>query len=170
MSALAVQRTRATLLRRLLAVAVLVLIADQATKLLIRLVFIDSLPVEVTGFFNLVLAYNRGVSFSLFTSDSAYGPYLFALLSLTIAALLIWWALRQHRLFLAVVAGAIVGGAVGNVIDRLYLGAVVDFLDFHAFGWHWPAFNVADSAIVIGVLVLIGDGLFRPQAGGKQGA
>jgi signal peptidase II len=158
---------RATLLRRLLAALVLVLVLDQATKLLVRLVLAPDLPLEVTGFFNLVLAYNRGVSFSLFTNDSTLGPYLFAALSLAIGTGLVWWALRQGRALFALLAGAIAGGALGNVIDRLYLGAVVDFLDFHAFGWHWPAFNVADSAIVIGVLVLLADGLFRAPAGGK---
>ena len=158
---------RARLLRRLLAALLVVLVLDQATKLFMRLMLADDLPIEVTGFFNLVLAYNRGVSFSLFSNDSAVGPYLFAALSLAIAAGLIWWALRQGRGLFALLAGAIAGGALGNVIDRLYLGAVVDFLDFHAFGWHWPAFNVADSAIVVGVLVLLADGLFGAPAGGK---
>lgn len=144
-----------------------VLLLDQATKLLVRLVFAEDLPVEVTGFFNLVLAYNRGVSFSLFTNDSAAGPYIFAALSLAIAGALVWWAVKQKRVLLAVLAGAIAGGAVGNIIDRIYLGAVVDFLDVHAFGWHWPAFNVADSAIVVSVLVLLADGLFGAPAGGK---
>jgi signal peptidase II len=154
--------------RPLLLMAVGVLLLDQATKLLVRLVFAEDLPVEVTGFFNLVLAYNRGVSFSLFTNDSAAGPYIFVALSLAIAGGLVWWAIRQKRILLAVLAGAIAGGALGNIIDRIYLGAVVDFLDFHAFGWHWPAFNVADSAIVCSVLVLLADGLFGAPAGGKQ--
>lgn len=153
--------------RPLLLTGVLVLAFDQATKLFMRLAMADQLPIEVTGFFNLVLAYNRGVSFSLFTTDSATGPYIFALLALAIAGTLVWWSLKQKRVLLAVLAGAIAGGAAGNVIDRIYLGAVVDFLDFHAFGWHWPAFNVADSAIVVSVLVLLGDGLFGASAGGK---
>jgi signal peptidase II len=153
--------------RPLLLTGLGVLLLDQATKLLIRLVLADQLPVEVTGFFNLVLAYNRGVSFSLFTNDSAVGPYIFAALSLGIAGALVWWAVRQKRVLLAVLAGAIAGGALGNIVDRIYLGAVVDFLDVHAFGWHWPAFNVADSAIVISVLVLLADGLFGAPAGGK---
>jgi len=151
----------------LLLTAAAVLVLDQATKLLVRLVFADQLPVEVTGFFNLVLAYNRGVSFSLFHTESAAGPYILAALALAIAGALVWWSLKQNRVMMAVLAGAIAGGAFGNVIDRLYLGAVVDFLDFHAFGWHWPAFNVADSAIVISVLVLLGDGLFGASASGK---
>jgi signal peptidase II len=167
-SALPVNRADASRLwRPLLLTGLGILVLDQATKLLMRLVLADQLPIEVTGFFNLVLAYNRGVSFSLFTNDSAAGPYIFAALSLGIAGALVWWALRQKRMLLAVLAGAIAGGALGNIIDRIYLGAVVDFLDVHAFGWHWPAFNVADSAIVISVLVLLGDGLFGAPAGGK---
>jgi signal peptidase II len=153
-------------LRRLVLVALLVLALDQATKLLVRLVFAEELPVRVTGFFNLVLAYNRGVSFSLLTLDGPAGPYLLAGLALLIVGALVWWVRRNPRPFYALLAGLIVGGALGNMLDRLYLGAVVDFLDFHAFGWHWPAFNVADSAVVIGALCLIGDGLFqrRPES------
>lgn len=157
----------APMMRRLLLVALLVILADQATKLLVRLVFAEDLPVAVTGFFNLVLAYNKGVSFSLLTLEGAAGPYILAGLALLIIAALIWWVRRNPRPFYALLAGLIVGGAIGNMIDRLYLGAVVDFLDFHAFGWHWPAFNVADSAVVVGALCLIGDGLFQRRPEGK---
>ncbi len=154
------------ILWRLVLVALLVLALDQATKLLVRLVFAEDLPLQVTGFFNLVLAYNKGVSFSLLTMDGPAGPYILAGLALAIIGALVWWVRRNPRPFYALLAGLIVGGAVGNMLDRLYLGAVVDFLDFHAFGWHWPAFNVADSAVVIGALCLIGDGLFprRPES------
>ena len=154
-------------LRRLLLVALVVLALDQATKLFMRLVLGDELPIEVTGFFNLVLAYNRGVSFSLLWIEGPGGQYLLAALALAIVAALVWWVRREPRLFNAVTAGMIVGGALGNILDRLYLGAVVDFLDFHAFGWHWPAFNVADSGIVIGALLLIADGLFRRRPDAK---
>lgn len=146
--------------RRLVLVALLVLLLDQASKLLIRLVFAQDLPVEVTGFFNLVLVYNRGISFSLFTSNHAVGPYVFAALSLVVVGLLVWWVRRDPRPLHVVAAGMIAGGAVGNVVDRLYLGGVVDFLDFHLSGWHWPAFNLADSGIVLGAGALVLDGLF----------
>lgn len=154
-------------MRRLLLIALLVLLLDQASKLFVRLVMGPDLPMEVTGFFNLVLVYNQGVSFSLLWFDGPAGPYLLALLSLAIVGALLWWVRRDPRPFNAVTAGLIVGGAIGNVIDRLYLGAVVDFLDFHAFGWHWPAFNVADSGIVVGALALVADGLFRRRPDGK---
>lgn len=153
-------------LRRLALIAGVVFLLDQATKLLVRLVVEPVPPIEVTGFFNLVLAYNRGVSFSLFTTDHGVGPYLFAALSLVIVALLVWWVRRDPRPLHAVAAGMIVGGALGNVLDRLYLGAVVDFLDFHLGGYHWPAFNVADSGVVLGAAALLLDGLFgRPRKG-----
>ena len=154
-------------MRRLLLIALLVLVLDQGSKLFVRLVMAEDLPIEVTGFFNLVLVYNQGVSFSLLWFDGPAGPYLLALLALAIVGALLWWVRRDPRPFNAVTAGLIVGGAVGNVIDRLYLGAVVDFLDFHAFGWHWPAFNVADSGIVVGALALVADGLFRRRPDGK---
>ena len=154
-------------MRRLLLVALVVLVLDQATKLFMRLVLGDELPMVVTGFFNLVLVYNQGVSFSLLWFEGAAGPYILAALALAIVGALIWWVRREPRPFNAVTVGLIVGGAIGNVIDRLYLGAVVDFLDFHAFGWHWPAFNVADSGIVVGALLLVADGLFRRRPDGK---
>lgn len=147
-------------LRRLALIALLVFVLDQATKLLVRLVIEPVPPIEVTGFFNLVLAYNRGVSFSLFTTDHGLGPYIFAALSIAIVSLLIWWVRRDPRPLHVLAAGMIVGGALGNVLDRLYLGAVVDFLDFHLGGYHWPAFNLADSGIVLGAVALVLDGLF----------
>ena len=159
--------TKQSATRRLLLVALLLLAADQATKLYVRLVLADDLPIQVTGFFNLVLAYNRGVSFSMLWLEGPAGPYILAGLALLIVAALIWWARRESRRFVALCAGLIVGGAIGNVLDRLYLGQVVDFLDFHAFGWHWPAFNLADSGVVIGALLLVADGLFGRGSGVK---
>ncbi len=154
-------------MRRLLLIALCVLLLDQATKLLVRLVLAEDLPIEVTGFFNLVLLYNRGVSFSLLWFDGPAGPYLLSLLALAVIGGLLWWVRRDPRPLHIVTGGLISGGAMGNILDRLYLGSVVDFLDFHGFGWHWPAFNVADSGIVVGALLLLGDGLFRRPPGGK---
>ncbi len=149
------------MLRPLLLIALLVFLADQASKLLIlEVVMVPPRVIEVTGFFNLVLAYNRGVSFGLLSNDSPMGPYLLAGAAFVIALGVLIWALRQGRRLPMVAAGLVVGGAVGNMVDRLYLGAVVDFLDFHAYGWHWPAFNLADSAIVVGVGLLLFESLF----------
>jgi signal peptidase II len=116
----------------------------------------------VTPFFNLVLTYNRGVSFGLFNTAGSGGGFHALLLSLVGAAIavgLVWWLARAATSLLAVAIGLIIGGAVGNVVDRIRLGAVVDFLDFHIGSWHWPAFNLADSAICLGVAAMLLDGL-----------
>lgn len=148
-------------MRFALIVAILVLILDQASKwVILNLVMDPPRVIEVTGFFNLVLAYNRGVSFGLFSNDWHLGPYVLAGVAFLIACGVIFWVRSQRRVLPLFATGLIVGGAVGNLIDRLVHGAVVDFLDFHLSGYHWPAFNVADSGIVIGVLLLLYDSLF----------
>ena len=145
---------------RALPVALLVILLDQASKWWILALMDPPRQIEVTPFFNLVLAWNRGVSFSLFHSGAAYAPYVLAAVALAVVTGLLWWLPRQERLLPVLAIGLIIGGAVGNVIDRLHFGAVVDFLDMHAAGWHWPAFNLADSAITVGVAGLLADGLF----------
>jgi signal peptidase II len=135
--------------------------ADRWSKWFILNVVMDPpREIEVTPFFNLVLAWNKGVSFSLFRSDWFYAPYVLSGVALAIAAGLAWWLGRQDRVLPALAIGLVMGGAVGNVIDRLIFGAVVDFLDVHAAGYHWPAFNLADTAIFCGVAGLVIDGLF----------
>jgi signal peptidase II len=89
-------------------------------------------------------------------------------LALGIVVALLVWLRRQPEPFLALAVGLIAGGALGNVIDRIRFRAVVDFLDFHFGAWHWPAFNLADSAITVGVALLVFDGLFRQGRGGKK--
>jgi signal peptidase II len=116
--------------------------------------------------FSLVKRYNTGISFSLFATDHDVGPWVFALLATVIAfGLLIWLSQTAERLP-AIGLALVVGGAVGNVIDRVREGAVMDFLLFHWKEWAWPAFNIADSAITIGVALLIYDGVF----GGRKRA
>lgn len=145
---------------RALPLAAAVIVLDQLTKAWILAVMDPPREIEVTPFFNLVLAWNRGVSFSLFHSEADYAPYVLSAVALVVVAGLLWWLRRAERLLPSLAIGLVVGGAIGNVIDRLRFGAVVDFLDFHAAGWHWPAFNVADSAITLGVAGLVVDGLF----------
>ncbi|MDF2764466.1 MAG: lspA [Rhodospirillales bacterium] len=159
------------MLRYGLILAAAVVLADQAVKWLVLDFFLTRAdPVEVTSFFNLVLAWNRGISFSLFHSEEAYAPFALAALALAISiGLAIWLSRIDHR-WPATGVGLVIGGAIGNVIDRLRFGAVVDFLDFHWAGYHWPAFNLADSAITLGVLFLITDGLFRRPEGSKKTA
>ena len=141
--------------------AAVALVADQISKWIILLAVMNPPRViEVTGFFNFVLTYNRGVSFGFLASNLWWKPYLLSALALAVVAgLLVWLHLNDSRLR-RIGIGLIAGGAVGNVIDRLIHPGVVDFLDFHAFGWHWPAFNLADSAIFLGVVLLLSDGLF----------
>jgi len=137
----------------------IILILDHLTKWLIRDVVLDGTRyIEITGFFNLVEAWNRGVSFGLFASSSPWTPVLLSALAIAIAIVLLVWLRKAETLLLSIALGIVIGGAVGNVIDRILWGHVFDFLDFHIAGYHWPAFNVADSAITIGVALILIDG------------
>lgn len=154
--------------RYALGLAALILLLDQLTKwLILTQVMQPSRQIEILPFFNLVLTYNRGISFGLFGGGSPWQPFLLTGLALVIVAGLLFWLRRQETLLPALAIGLVVGGALGNVVDRLRIGAVVDFLDFHAAGWHWPAFNVADSGITIGVVILLLDGLFWSEERAK---
>ena len=125
--------------------------------------------VEVTGFFNLVLTYNTGVSFGLFGGAAApWKPWALGGLALAVSAGLLYWLAREPERLLGLAVGLIVGGALGNALDRAHQPGVVDFLDFHLAGWHWPAFNLADSTIFLGVAVLIIDGLFQGRVRSKN--
>ncbi len=159
------------MLRYGLIVAAVIVLFDQAVKWLVLDFFSTrTTPLEVTYFFNLVLAWNRGVSFSLFHSEEAYAPFALSALAVAIAVGLAVWLRRIDHRWPATGVGLVIGGAIGNVIDRLRFGAVVDFLDFHVEGYHWPAFNIADAAITVGVIFLITDGLFRRSEGSKKTA
>jgi len=147
-----------------LAVAVAVVVLDQLTKwLILPLVIEPPHIIRVTEFFNLVMVWNRGISFGLASTGADAMRWALVALAAVITVALIVWLTRITRPFLAVVVGLVIGGAVGNLIDRVRFGAVFDFLDFHAFGYHWYAFNVADAAISVGVALLVIDSLFgRP--------
>ncbi|MDP3135745.1 MAG: signal peptidase II [Burkholderiaceae bacterium] len=149
-----------------LGLALILLIADQFTKVLIMGYYRlgDSTP--VLSFFNVVRAHNTGAAFSFLAGASGWQRWLFTGIGLAAAGLIVW-LLRSHagqRLFSFALA-CILGGAVGNVIDRMLHGYVVDFLDFHYAGWHFPAFNVADSAITVGAACLVLDELRRVRRG-----
>jgi signal peptidase II len=149
--------------------ALTVLVLDQATKWLALASLDPYEPMVVTPFFNLVLVWNRGVSFGMLSGDPAWGPWYLTGMSAAIGAFLIVWLYRESRVVTRVALWLVLAGAVGNIIDRLRFGAVVDFLDFHAFGYHWPAFNVADSAIVIGACLILLDSLWLSQGTTKLG-
>ena len=145
-----------------LVLALILLIADQFTKVLILGYYQlgDSSP--VTGFFNIVRVHNSGAAFSFLSSASGWQRWFFTAIGLG-AAVFIVYMLRAHpgqKLFSFALA-CILGGAIGNVVDRLLHGYVVDFLDFHYAGTHFPAFNIADSAISVGAACLILDELLR---------
>ena len=145
-----------------LALALLILIADQFTKVLILGSYKLGDSTLVTGFFNVVRVHNPGAAFSFLANAGGWQRWLFTGIGAA-AAIFIVWMLRSHpgqKLFSFALA-CILGGAIGNVIDRTLYGYVVDFLDFHYAGWHFPAFNVADSAISIGAVCLILDEILR---------
>ena len=148
--------------RQGLAVAMAVLVLDQISKW-VALDHFNQAPrmIEVLPFFNLVLVWNKGISFGMFGDSGAWGPWVLVGLAVGISIVLGVWMARAETRYTALGLALIIGGAVGNVIDRVRFGAVVDFLDFHAMGYHWPAFNVADSAICIGAAALILESLFN---------
>ena len=145
-----------------LIVAAATLVADQANKLWLLHVYDIGAKgtVTLTPFFDLVLVWNRGISYGLFPQDSAAGRFgLIAFAILASLALVVWLA-RITTGLSAVAIGLIIGGGVGNLIDRIAYGAVADFYAFHAFGFEWYIFNIADVAIVAGVIGLLYDSLF----------
>lgn len=122
---------------------------------------------EVLPFFNLSLVWNRGVSFGLFQGEAEWHRWLLIGFSLIVSGILVGWLRQADTRLLAGAIGAVIGGAIGNVVDRLTYHAVVDFFDFHAFGWHWYVFNIADSAIVLGVAALLYVS-FSAEAGARE--
>jgi len=149
-----------------LGLATIILMADQFTKVMILGFYQLGDSTYVTSFFNVVRAHNSGAAFSFLAGASGWQRWFFTVIGV-LAAALILWLLKSHagqKLF-AFAMACILGGAIGNVIDRVRFGYVVDFLDFHWHGWHFPAFNVADSAITVGAACLILDELLRVRRG-----
>ena len=149
-----------------LGLAAILLIADQFTKVLIVGFYQLGDATQVTSFFNVVRVHNSGAAFSFLAGAGGWQRWFFTAIGV-VAAAVILWLLKSHagqKLF-AFAMACILGGAIGNVIDRVLYGYVVDFLDFHWHGWHFPAFNVADSAITIGAIALILDELLRVRRG-----
>ena len=148
-------------------IAAVIVLLDQLTKWLVLAQVMDPpRTIEVLPFFNLVVVWNRGVSFGMF-GGGVVPPWVFIVLSTAIAAVLAFWLWRAETRLAAVSIGLVIGGAIGNVIDRAVFGAVFDFLDVHVAGYHWPAFNLADSAISIGVVLLLAESLFPRQVPAK---
>ena len=150
---------------RWLWLSLLVILLDQGTKQLVEhsLALYESVP--VVPFFNIVLVYNEGAAFSFLSDPGGWQRWLFAGLAVVVTLVLIAWISRLGRddRWLAIALSLVVGGAVGNLIDRVLYGHVIDFLDFYYGQWHWPAFNVADSAIFVGVVLMLIDAMFAKE-------
>lgn len=137
------------------ALAAIVTIADQLHKwyMLDVMKIVENGPVKVFSFFNLVMVWNPGISFGMFR-DNSHTAYIFSVLAALIIAVLSAWLYRTSSRLMIIAIGIVIGGAIGNVIDRLRFGAVADFFDFHVMGYHWPAFNIADAMVFTGALLL----------------
>lgn len=142
-----------------IAMTVAVLLADQATKLYVLqgLALVPGERIAVLPFFDLVLTYNRGISYGLFPQDGELGRWLLVVLNLGASALFAVWMARSSSRLVVAALGLLIGGALGNALDRALYGAVIDFVSLHALGWRWYVFNLADTAIVAGVLALLYD-------------
>ena len=152
-------------------IALAVIVVDQIVKIGVLSDFdrSDVDPRPLAPFLDLTLRLNRGISFSLFARDSASGEIALLVLTLAATGLLAWWLFRSRSALPAAGLGLIIGGALGNAIDRLAHGAVIDYLDLHAFGRHFFVFNVADAAINVGVALLIVDLLLGPRMAKSEG-
>jgi len=144
-----------------LLIAVMIVAFDQASKQVI-LKIMTPLPhrIQITSFFDLILTWNKGISFSLFNSYGDAGTLMLIALSSLITLVLLIWLMKSPNLYLTWGLGLIIGGAVGNLIDRIYFKAVIDFLYFHLDSFAWPAFNIADTAITIGVGLILLESFF----------
>ena len=157
-----IQASSSSSLAPWLGISLIVILFDQLTKIAVTKVFAYATPYAVTSFFNFFFVFNRGAAFSFLAAASGWQRWAFTALGIA-AACVIVYLLKRHgnqKLFCTALA-LIMGGALGNVIDRLVHGRVIDFLDFHVGGWHWPAFNLADSGIVVGAALLVLDELRR---------
>lgn len=139
--------------------SLLVLVLDQASKLLVdaSLQLYEAIPLMPS--FNLTYARNTGAAFSFLSDAGGWQRWLFAGLAVGMSSFIAWWLkkLGEHEKLMAVALSLVLGGAIGNLIDRVAYGYVIDFLDVYYQDWHWPAFNIADSAICIGVAIMLLD-------------
>ncbi|MES9898185.1 MAG: signal peptidase II [Sedimenticola sp.] len=147
---------------RWLILSLVIIVLDQVSKQLAETMMLAYETVPVMPFFNLTLAYNEGAAFSFLSDQGGWQRWLFVVLATVVTLVLVGWLarLRDERI-LAISLALVIGGAVGNLIDRLLFGHVIDFLDVYYGTWHWPAFNIADSAITIGVVLLLLDSFFE---------
>ncbi|MET0066555.1 MAG: signal peptidase II [Candidatus Thiodiazotropha sp.] len=146
---------------RWLWLSLLVIVLDQSTKQLAESMLTLYEPLRVTGFFDLTLLYNKGAAFSFLSDQGGWQRWFFVTLAISVSlGMTVWlYRLTAAEKWVAVAVSLIIGGALGNVIDRVLFGKVIDFLHFHVNQHYWPAFNIADSAITVGVGLMILDAL-----------
>ncbi len=142
---------------------------DQISKGLLATYTADGDVLSFGKFFNLVKVWNTGVSFSMFNNHGDVGRVLLSVFSLVVCAFLLHWMLKEDNQLKIVALGLVIGGALGNVVDRIRFGAVLDFLDFHIAEYHWPAFNLADTFICIGACLLILLEIFKVKTEKTEG-
>jgi signal peptidase II len=156
-------------LRPALIVTVLVIAVDQASKFwlidVMRQNDFQTLP--ITSFFNLAMVWNEGISFGMLGGAASTTRWVLVVFAVLVGVALLVWSRRTTSSLLGVAAGLIAGGALGNAIDRVIYGAVADFFDVHVAGYHWPAFNIADAGITVGVVLLLYDALLRRRQDSK---
>ena len=145
-----------------LGIATVAVLLDQLSKITMSRLLAYGQSETITSYFNLVMVYNKGAAFSFLSDQSGWQRYFFSALAAAVSIFIVWMLNRNanERLFCWSLS-LILGGAIGNLIDRLAYGHVIDFLDFHLNAWHWPAFNVADSAITVGAALFVLDELRR---------
>ncbi|WP_020563187.1 signal peptidase II [Methylosarcina fibrata] len=145
----------------------LAVILDQGTKLAVDGTMQLYQSIRILPYFNLTYVHNTGAAFSFLSQAGGWQRWFFAGLAIAISIVITFWLarLQKHEVLLAAALSLILGGAVGNLIDRLVYGYVIDFLDVYYRGWHWPAFNIADSAITLGVALMLAEsfGLGKPK-------
>ena len=157
-------RTAPTPLHRYLIIASTVLVLDQVTKIAAQIYLPIASPVVINSYLNWFLIFNPGAAFSFLSQAGGWQRWFFTILGIT-ASVVILWFLRRNTADqkLSWALSLILGGAIGNVLDRIFYGAVVDFIDVHYETWHWPAFNLADSAISVGAVLIVWSELTRPK-------
>lgn len=152
-----------------MALAALILGLDQLTKLMVTSSLALGAEVFVTSYLNLVFVLNPGAAFSFLADAGGWQRWFFTGLTVVVVTVLLLLVRRApHQTLFCLAASLIMGGALGNLVDRLRLGAVIDFIDLHAAGWHWPAFNLADSAITLGAILFVLDEILRVRRGSRS--
>lgn len=145
-----------------LGVAAIIVLLDQLSKITMSRLLAYGQSEPITSFFNLVMVYNKGAAFSFLADSGGWQRWFFSALALAVSIFIIWMINRNanQRMFCWSLS-LILGGAIGNLVDRLIHGHVIDFIDIHLGGWHWPAFNIADAAITVGAILFVLDELRR---------